>query len=71
MILIEDAAEVQLDHPNAVGLIAVRGEQGEAWVSADDLVQASLRMRPDRIILRELRGGETERLIATKRAKRA
>ena len=58
LILIEDAAEVQLDHPNAVGLISVRGEQGEARISADDLVQASLRMRPDRIILGELRGHE-------------
>jgi type IV secretion system protein VirB11 len=58
LILIEDAAEVQLDHPNAFGLIAVRGENGETRVTADDLVQASLRMRPDRIILGELRGGE-------------
>ena len=58
LILIEDAAEVQLDHPNALGLIAVRGENGEARVTADDLLQASLRMRPDRIILGELRGRE-------------
>ena len=58
LVLIEDAAEVQLDHPNAVGLVAVRGETGEAQVTAEDLVQASLRMRPDRIILGELRGRE-------------
>jgi len=58
LILIEDAPEVQLDHPNAVGLVAVRGETGEARVTVEDLVQASLRMRPDRIILGELRGRE-------------
>jgi type IV secretion system protein VirB11 len=58
LILIEDAPEVQLDHPNALGLVAVRGETGESRVTADDLVQASLRMRPDRIILGELRGPE-------------
>jgi type IV secretion system protein VirB11 len=58
LILIEDAPEVQLTHPNAIGLVAVRGETGEAKVTTDDLVQASLRLRPDRIILGELRGRE-------------
>lgn len=58
LILIEDTPELQLDHPNAVGLVAVKGELGEAKVNADDLLQASLRMRPDRIILGELRGNE-------------
>ncbi|MEO6339436.1 MAG: P-type DNA transfer ATPase VirB11 [Caulobacteraceae bacterium] len=58
LIVIEDTPEVQLDHPNAVGLVAVRGELGEARVDADALLQASLRMRPDRIILGELRGAE-------------
>jgi type IV secretion system protein VirB11 len=58
LMVIEDAPEIRLDHPNAVGLIAVRGDQGEAQVDADDLLRASLRMRPDRILLGELRGKE-------------
>lgn len=58
LILIEDTPEVQLRHANAVRLIATKGELGEARVTADDLLQASLRMRPDRIILGELRGNE-------------
>lgn len=58
LILIEDTPELHVDHPNAVGLIAVRGAMGEAQVTANDLVSASMRMRPDRVILGELRGTE-------------
>ena len=58
LIVIEDAPELKLDHPNAIGLIGVRGELGEARVDAEMLLQAALRMRPDRILLGELRGGE-------------
>jgi type IV secretion system protein VirB11 len=58
LVVIEDAPEIRLDHPNSVGLIAVRGDQGEAQVNADDLLRASLRLRPDRILLGELRGPE-------------
>jgi type IV secretion system protein VirB11 len=59
VVLVEDTAELRLPGPNGVGLIAVKGELGEAKVSADDLLQAALRMRPDRIVLGELRGIET------------
>jgi len=58
LIFIEDTAELQVMHENAVGLLAARGALGEAEVSAEDLLIASLRMRPDRIILGEMRGKE-------------
>ena len=58
LILIEDTAEIQLSHKNAVGLIAVRGRLGEAEVSPADLVEAALRLKPDRIIMGEIRGAE-------------
>jgi type IV secretion system protein VirB11 len=57
--LVEDTAELKLHGANGVGLLAVKGELGEARVSANDLVQAALRLRPDRIVLGELRGNET------------
>jgi type IV secretion system protein VirB11 len=58
LILIEDTPELQVRHDNVVGLLAARSALGEAEVTANDLVAASLRMRPDRIILGELRGEE-------------
>jgi type IV secretion system protein VirB11 len=58
LVLIEDAAEIRLVHENAIGLVAVKGETGEARVDVESLLQAALRMRPDRIIVGELRGVE-------------
>ena len=58
LILIEDTEELKLRHDNAVGLIAARGALAEAEIGAEDLLIAALRMRPDRIILGELRGNE-------------
>ena len=58
LIFIEDTPELRQRHDIAVGLHATRRALGEAQVSADDLLAASLRMRPDRIIVGELRGPE-------------
>ena len=58
LILIEDTPELNMRHANGIGLLATRSELGEARVTANDLLSASLRMRPDRIIVGELRGPE-------------
>ncbi len=59
LITAEDAREVQLDqHGNKVHLLASKGGQGRAKVSTQDLIEACLRLRPDRIIVGELRGAE-------------
>jgi type IV secretion system protein VirB11 len=59
VILIEDTPEIRLPSPGSLGLVAVKGELGEAQVTVEDLLQASLRLRPDRIVLGELRGSES------------
>lgn len=58
LITIEDTAEVQLSQQNVLQLMASKGDQGQARVSVQDLLEASLRLRPDRILLGELRGAE-------------
>jgi type IV secretion system protein VirB11 len=59
VVLVEDTPELRLPGANGVGLVAVKGELGEAKVTANDLLQAALRLRPDRIVLGELRGAES------------
>ena len=46
LIFIEDTPEVVFSHPNAFGMVAPRGETGEAQITTEDLLNASLRMRP-------------------------
>jgi type IV secretion system protein VirB11 len=58
LIVIEDTPEVKLRHPNALGLVAVGSELGETRVGIDELLRASLRMRPDRLMVGEIRGPE-------------
>lgn len=56
LVLIEDSAELLPAHENVVSLIAERAETSAR--SADKLLEMTLRLRPDRIILGELRGVE-------------
>jgi len=59
LITVEDAREVQLPkHLNRVHLLVSKGGQGRAKVTTQDLIEACLRLRPDRIIVGELRGAE-------------
>jgi len=59
VVLVEDTPELKFPGENCVGLVAVKGELGEAKVTANELLQAALRLRPDRIVLGELRGSES------------
>ncbi len=59
VVLVEDTPELKFPGANAVGLVAVKGELGEAKVTSNELLQSALRLRPDRIVLGELRGAES------------
>ncbi len=59
IITCEDAREIMIPHiPNRVHLMASKGGQGRAQVTMQDLIEACLRLRPDRLMLGELRGKE-------------
>src|SRR3546814_5733950 len=57
LLTIEDTRELLVPHRNAVHLLYSKDGQGQAKVGAKHLLEASLRMRPDRILLQELRDG--------------
>jgi type IV secretion system protein VirB11 len=59
LVTIEDARELFIDQPNAVHLLYSKGAQGSSNVTAKSCMEACLRMKPDRIILAELRGDES------------
>lgn len=59
LITIEDAREIVLnEHPNKIHLLVSKGGQGLSKVTTQELVEACLRLRPERIIVGELRGSE-------------
>jgi pilus assembly protein CpaF len=60
IITIEDSAELRLQQPHVVSLeFRPPNIEGEGEVTIRDLVRNALRMRPDRIVVGEVRGGET------------
>lgn len=59
LITLEDTYEINVPHKNLVRLKALKSSGNQAnTVTMQDLVQASLRLRPDRIIMGEIRGRE-------------
>jgi pilus assembly protein CpaF len=64
VVTIEDTAELSLNHPHVVRLESRPGGfDGAGVVSIRDLLRNTLRMRPDRIIVGEVRGGEVLEML--------
>ena len=63
ILLIEDTAEIHLDHANLVRFEARREQSGVRPVPIRDLLKAALRHRPDRLLLGEVRGSEAFELL--------
>lgn len=64
VVTIEDTAELALNHPHVVRLESrPGGYDGSGSVAIRDLLRNSLRMRPDRIIVGEVRGGEVIEML--------
>jgi pilus assembly protein CpaF len=63
IVIIEETAELQVNKPNVVRFEARRAQSSLPAVTIRDLLKATLRHRPDRIIVGEVRGGEAYDLL--------
>lgn len=65
IVTIEDSAELRIDHPHVVALEArPENAEGQGLITIRQLVRNALRMRPDRIVVGEVRGGEAIDMLA-------
>jgi pilus assembly protein CpaF len=64
IVVIEDTSELQIDKPNLVRLEARREQPTLPAVTIRDLLRATLRLRPDRILVGEVRGGDAFDLLS-------
>ncbi|ANS78894.1 Flp pilus assembly protein, ATPase CpaF [Serinicoccus hydrothermalis] len=64
IVVVEDVRELRIDHPHVVHLQGrARNVEGRGEVTMTSLVRQSLRMRPDRVVVGEVRGAEVRELL--------